>query len=389
MQEDGNVPIVMEMFFNFGYMGEALLGEEKTDDLYELATHMDLCQSEHVFTVYEWLRAIYYGLKEPSKNEFDMDYNAYLIDQYKNGEISKEDIETKKEDVLAKTEFEIMNMFKVVNRLTYGSITTFCPVLLGEEMINSTDKMLVSADRVQEAIDAIRKVDYSVFYREITKTGLENEMAHEILMHEILPDVILMPNVGSRAMMWQETASVRNDTPARFMLPIFTTVDIKELMLEITGRYRWEMCRKVQGVHWNDIRDKSLTSEYYDYLQFYRKNRELSPETKEQIKGALTRAKNNFREVFVRDYQNWIKYESKGGFRLNKYVRRIIFTYCPFSREIRADLKSNPMFADAITKHELNEKQTRRRLDGLYERYHQSGGETTPEMKEHYEFYDM
>ena len=81
------------------------------------------------------------------------------------------------------------------------------------------------------------------------------------------------------------------------------------------------MCRKIQGVRWNDIRERSLTSDYYDYLQFYRKNRELSAETKDQIKGALTRAKNNFREVFVKDYQNWIKYEAKGGFRLNRYVR--------------------------------------------------------------------
>ena len=29
------------------------------------------------------------------------------------------------------------------------------------------------------------------------------------------------------------------------------------MMVETTGRYRWEICRKIQGVHWNDIRDKS------------------------------------------------------------------------------------------------------------------------------------
>ena len=51
-------------------------------------------------------------------------------------------------------------------------------------------------------------------------------------MEEILPDVILMPNAGTRAMMWQETASVRNDTPARFMIPIFTAVDLQEAILE-------------------------------------------------------------------------------------------------------------------------------------------------------------
>ncbi len=389
METPDNVPAVLEMFFDFGYMGEAFLGEDKSNDLYELSTHMNLCQSDNVFTIYRWLKAVYQGQKEPSKNEFDMDYNAYLIELYKQGEIKKEEIETKKSDIHAKVQFEISNMFKSVNRLTYGNITMFCPILREADLFNTVDKMLVTAEKVQQALDDIRKIDYSVFYRELTNHGLGKEMMHEALNVEILPDVILMPNAGNRAMMWQETASVRNDTPARYMLPIFTSADLGEMVLEITGRYRWEMCRKVQGVHWNDIRDRSLTSEYYDYLQFYRKNRELSSDTKEQIKGALVRAKNNFREVFVRDYQNWIKYEAKGGFRLNKYVRAIIFNYCPFSKEIRDDLKSNPMFAAMISKHEINAKQVVKRLDGVYGKYKQSGGEVTAEMKENYHFYQM
>lgn len=36
-------------------------------------------------------------------------------------------------------------------------------------------------------------------------------------MKEVLPNIILMPNAGTRAMMWQETAGVRRDTPARYM----------------------------------------------------------------------------------------------------------------------------------------------------------------------------
>lgn len=389
MEQKDGIPALMEMFFNFGYMDEVFLGQDKTDELYELSTHMNLCQSENVFTIFRWLKAVYQGEREPSKNEFDMDYNAYLLELYKQGEIKKEEIEEKKEDLRAKTEYEIKNMFKTVNRLTYGNITGFCPILREQDLIHNAEKMLVTVEKIQGALNAIRKVDYSVFYRELTNHNLGKEMLHETLNQEILPDVILMPNAGSRAMMWQETASVRNDTPARFMLPIFTVADINEMMLEITGRYRWEMCRKIQGVHWNDIRDRSLTSEYCDYLQFYRKNRELSADTKEQIKGSLVRAKNNFREVFVKDYQNWIKYEARGGFRLNKYVRKIIFEYCPFSEGIREELKSNPMFASMISKHEMNARQMVKRLDGVYTKYKQSGGEIIAEMKENYHFYQM
>lgn len=389
MEKGEHVPAVLEMYLNFGYMDPKALGEDNTNNLYELSTHLDLCKSDHVFTIYEWLKAVYRGEKEPSKNEFDMDYPAYLQEMYRTGEIRKEEIEQRKKDVTAKVSFEISNMFKVVNRLTNGNISMFCPVLSGSDMINLPEKMLVTASKIDGALDAIRKVDYSVFYRELTNHGLQNEMTNEAIMQEILPDVILMPNVGSRAMMWQETASIRNDTPARFMLPMFTSVDVEEMIVEITGRYRWEICRKIQGVHWNDLRDPSLTSEYSDYLQFYRKNRELSSDAREQIKGALVRAKNNYREVFVKDYQNWIKYEAKGGFRLNKYVRRIVFTYCPFSKAIRDDLKSNPMFGDFINKHESTTRQKHKRLVALYEKYKQSGGEVTPEMKENLQFYEM
>ena len=144
------------------------------------------------------------------------------------------------------------------------------------------------------------------------------------IMKEILPDIVLMPNAGIKAMMWQEISGVKSDTPARFMFPVFTAVDLNELMLERIARYRWEMCRRLEGVHWNDVREKSLTAEYCTYIQFYRNNRDLSTEAKEKLKGTLAQAKNNYREVFVKDYINWIKFESKGSFRLNKIARDIL-----------------------------------------------------------------
>lgn len=155
--------------------------------------------------------------------------------------------------------------------------------------------MVVTADRIEDAFNTVRKIDYSLFYRPmLPRTGTSDLIKNEMVMEEILPDVILMPNAGTRAMMWQETASVRNDTPARFMIPIFTAVDLQEAILENCGRYRWEMCRKIQGVRWNDIRERSLTSDYYDYLQFYRKNRELSAENQDQINGGFGQGKEQF-----------------------------------------------------------------------------------------------
>lgn len=387
LEEKRQVPPTVLLFLNFGYMDSSLLGEEKTEDLYHLVAHLDLCRSEHVFTMYEWLKAVYLGKREPSKNEFDLDYAGTLAEALKQREITKEEFGIKSRDQEAKLMFELENMFPSVNRITYGSITSFCPILREDDVMGMPQRLLVTTAKIEAFFNELRMIDYSVFYRPILNHGLGGDMRHEALMQEILPDVVLMPNGGSRAMMWQETASVRNDTPARFMLPILFGGDLKEQLLEITGRFRWEICRKIQGIHWNDIRDRSLTSEYYDYLQFYRKNHELSGDTKQQIKNALTRAKNNFREVFVRDYLNYIKYEARGGFRLNRYARRIMFTYCPLSKGKCQELKANPMFSEVISRHETMQARDAKRIQGLYDKYAREVGEITPAMKVHRDYY--
>ena len=208
-------------------------------------------------------------------------------------------------------------------------------------------------------------------------------------MREVLPDIILMPNAGTKAMMWQETAGIKRTTSARFLFPIFTAADMDEMMIETVGRFRWEICRKEQGVHWNDIREKSLTSEYCDYIQFYRKNHELSPEAKEKIKGQLVRARNNHREVFVKDYVNHIKYESKGSFRLNRIVRDILGRYCPFTKEIREELKPNPMYTNVMSRYDVETAKKVQRITAVYEKYKKAGGVITQELRDNLLYYQM
>lgn len=380
--EDEASPII-EMFLNFGFMDTKLAGEENAKALYDLTGRLRQFQSERVYTIFSWLKSIYFGRNEPSKNEFELDYPAYLLEQRKNGDLTEEQVKKMLHDQKEKVRFEIQNMFSSANRITYGKITTFCPILCEFDLINTIDKMAVTVERLEEELNKIRKIDFSAFYREINFTNSANDiLSHEQLMTEVLPDIILMPNAGTRAMMWQETADKRRDTPARFLFPIFTAANLEEMMIETTGRYRWEMCRKIQGVRWNDIREKSLTSEYCDYLQFYRKNRDLSADAKDKLKTAIQRAKNNYREVFVKDYQSWINYESKGSFRLNKVAREILIVYCPFAKDIRTALKVNPMYQLSIPKFERDQAKKVQRLNALYEKYQKAGGEITEELKE-------
>ncbi len=380
--EDAASPII-EMFLNFGFMDTKLVGEENAKALYDLTGRLRQFKSERVYTIFTWLKSIYFGRNEPSKNEFELDYLAFLLEQRKNGDLTEEQVKKMQNDQKEKVRFEIQNMFSSANRITYGKITTFCPILCEFDLINTIDKMAVTVERLEEELNKIRKVDFSAFYREVNFTNAANDiLSHELLMSEVLPNIILMPNAGTRAMMWQETADKRRDTPARFLFPIFTAANLEEMMIETVGRYRWEMCRKIQGVRWNDIREKSLTSEYCDYLQFYRKNRDLSADAKDKLKTAIQRAKNNYREVFVKDYQSWINYESKGSFRLNKVAREILIVYCPFAKDIRTALKVNPMYQISIPKFERDNAKKAQRLAALYEKYQKAGGEITDELKE-------
>jgi hypothetical protein len=380
---------IIEMFLNFGFMDVSLVGEEHARALYDLCAHLDICHSDHIYTIYEWLKSVYFGKNEPSKNEFDLNYTAYLADLQKNGRITQEQAIEFRTSKKMRVEFEIKNMFAAVNKTTYGKVSTFCPILCDIDLINSIEKMLITAEKLDNALNELRKIDYSVFYREVMFSSPEFGINSEKIMKEVLPDIILMPNAGTKGMMWQETAGIKSDTAARFMFPIFTAVDLEDLMLETVGRYRWEMCRKVEGMRWNDVREKSLTAEYCTYMQFYRKNHDLSADAKEKIKSALSRAKSSYREVFVKDYESWVKFESKGSFRLNKVSRDILVRYCPFTKSVRNELKSNPIYQNSIQRFEVENAKKLQRYNGVYEKYSRAGGEITPELRDNLLFYQM
>lgn len=396
-----SISVVMKMFFNFGVLDLKMAGEDHLDELMALCTLLDNQWKEqkerdaagehfsHVYSAYQWLCMVYRGEKEPSKNEFDVDYAGHLLEMRKSHEITKEEEAVLKRDQNKKVDFEIHNMFMTNNRITYGRITTFCPVLHKKDFIRSIDQLIVSLMTVNTAIDNIREVDYSCFYREVFFASPKYGIERTEIMKEVLPDVILMPNIGTKAMMWQETAGVKRDTPARFIFPIMTSGEMSDMMLETIGRYRWEICRKILGVRWNDIREKSLTSEFYDYIQFYRKNRDLSQQAKEKVKADLVHAKNNYREVFVSDYLGWMKYESQGNFRLNKVSRRIIAEYVPFKADIRRKLEENPMYKELFTKSNIIAGRQREREKALFSRYVSSGGAITPELQAHLDYYGV
>lgn len=271
-------------------------------------------------------------------------------------------------DCSEKVLFELTNMFPLVNKITFGRLTTFTPVFSEHNVLKDLEKSLVTAEKTNAALREIRALDFGAYYRETIFSNPENGIAKETVNVEILPDIILLPNIGIRGVMWQEIEGKRRTTPARIMLPVFQMEDLMSIIARLTGEFRWEMCKRVQGARWNDVSEPSLTSEYFDYIQFYKKNNALTPEAKDKIKAAMQKAKNSFKEMFVRDYVTWIVFEGTGSPRLNKVARNILFTYCPFSKAVRDKLKANPLYKEILDRYDVRNAQKLHHMDNLYQK---------------------
>ena len=377
------------MFLNFGYMDLDFCGRENAEKLLKVAENLTKITSRRVYTLPQWLLSIYGGKNEPSKNEFDMDFEHFLRDEKKNGRMTDREIEAFRRNGKKKAEFEIDNMMKNNGRTTCGRVLTFCPVLSGDDLVRGIDKLLIKAKDLEAAINKIKETDYSLFYHDEQFSDPEHGINVETVKTEIMPNIILMPNFGTRFMMWQETSGLRSNTPSRFVLPILFDGDLEEQMLLTCGRYRWEFCRRVEGARWNDVTADSLTARYCDYLQFYRKNRELTPEIREKLQLTLKRCKNNYREVFVLDYLIWMRYETRGSMRLNRVTREFMMKYCPMSKACRDALANNPNFSQRLQRQITQLEKDKKRMTTLIERYSDKGGSNLEPLMRMLDYYEL
>lgn len=357
------IPVPVRMFLYFGYVDEELAGEANCAILYNLANNMSDHSEFGVYTFYHWLCAIYNGDKNPSRNEFDEDFFDSVNKQKATGKLTEAQANAMKNDALLKVRFEMENLFVSVNKITSGRITTFCPLFAADNVMKDLNSSYVTVSKISKTLEMIKSVDYSVFYRESLDLDNASIMGKEIIHLEYLPDVILMPNIGVRGVMWQEIEGKKRNSPSRMIFSIFHMEDINTTMVRLAGEFRWEMCKRIQGSRWNDVSERSLTSEYFDYVQFFRKNHELTNEAKEKIKNSLQRAKNSFKEMFVRDYVVWVFFEGTGSPRLNKVARKILLTYCPFPAELSKKLEQNPMFTEMIAHRNAVMKQRLHHID--------------------------
>lgn len=378
---------VIELFLDFGFMDERLLTDSQIDALTSITS---LTQTEPcaVYRMKDWLLRIYNGTEPTSKNEFDMDYSDSIRERKKTEAITS----AKEKELLnnneLKTRFEIQNLVKYNLRLVNGNVLTCFPMLHMHSFDKDIKNMILTSEAINNAVSELNAIDYSIFYREILYSDVEHKIQKASIQKEVFPTFILFPTAGSNGIMWQETSGKRINSSGRFLLPSLFSGKLEDLMLTLFGRFRFELCKTMYGGSWNNIQVPSLTSEYCDYIQFYRKNKELSAEKKESLKNQISRCRNNMREIFVYDYIIYIRYEAAGAIRLNKVARRILATYCPYNKAIRTKILSQPIFEEAMQKYQRNKLKKIKEINNLIASLKRTGGTVTEELEITRRFYE-
>jgi len=379
-------PTVVKMFLNFGFVDPALAGYENAKYLYSIADSYKGDPANGIYTVSEWLTAIYNMDRDPSLSEFDMDWPSYLRDLKNQKQIDAKEEQrllASKDDRL---QYEMDNAFPVVNRVTFGNPSRFCPVYSDHNLLRSPEDTIVTPEKIKAIIDEIRELDFSVFYRETGFTDQKLGISAEAINIEILPNIILMPNCGLRGSMWQEIEGRLRTTPARMFMPIFLEGDLKTVVTRLVGEFRWELCRRIQGSRWNDLTDPSLTSYFCDYLQFYMNNRSIAMQTMTEIRNELSAARNSYKTVFVNNYVLWLQNESKGMARLNSIALGILMTFCPFNATVRESLSKNMRYNEALNRFNTKRQKRAQRLNLLIKKLQQNGKGVPKELLEEFEY---
>ncbi len=286
-----------------------------------------------------------------------------------------------------KLHYEIREVLFHGVRVVNGSLTTFVPVLHSGMMLSAIEEAYCSANKINDAVKELLGIDYSVFHREALFVDKELGIEKEYRMKQVFPIFILFPTVGRNCIMWQEITGRKRDSEGRFFIPAITYTSLKDMLVKAFGQFRWALCKTIQGPSWNNIQVHSLTSEYADYIQFFKKNRELSEERKEKVKLQIQRGRNNLREIFTLDYEIWIKSEASGAVKLNKVAREILATYCPFSVGIRTQVEKQPLYDEAFARFERERNKKIHELELRYKAIENRCKKLPAELMETMEYY--
>lgn len=375
------VPPQVQMFLLFGFMDEKLAGMQNAVAICKFTEHYMAMEREHTISLFEWLCLIHRGDRMPSMNDMSVDYEQDLRDQLKNHEINESEFNLLMKDKNKKLDYELNNAFSIMRRVS-GSPTRFLAIFNEASLEKPLLKSILMNDEVDKTLYGIVDIDVNLFNHEYTYANPTAGIENVRIQKEILPDIILLPIIGSRPMMWQEIEGRNRQTPARMFFPKFLNAELRDQLIKSCGAYRWEFCKREQGARWQDISDPSICAYFNNYIQTFKKNNHLSQEQKEKVSAQYSKYRHNLKDIFVEDYCKLIANEAEGNIRLNRVSRSILMRFCYFNKDIRAELIKNNLYSEYINVVNNHIEHDKKLIQTMKKRIEDNGVSIPPEVRE-------
>ncbi|XDD52389.1 hypothetical protein AB3N59_18815 [Leptospira sp. WS92.C1] len=367
------IPKPVLLFLYFFFLDETLLSPSRIVQLYSTLEKLrsrvqDSHPSHHTLAVYllpEWLGLILAGKKTPSKNHLAQSYEQVKASIVRRTGTDEFETQSGIADLLHLLDWELSNLlFNGLIGVSSNPNLAY-PILSEDQMYGETDSFLITPEKLNAVVDYVHKIDRHLFYRQISFEPEQSPGKPELAMKEIFPDCIILPVFGNRGVLWQEiTAGLTSR--GRLVFPQVLNENVTLAITRTLGEFRWEMERTVRGRKWKDSSPPSLTSEYYLYLENYRKSPAMTPDAKKTVDQQMTKYRKNLKDMFSSDYSYWILFESSGKLRLNRVSRDILNRYVPFSPSTRAELQKHPILKESMDSFEARK---RRLVSGIKKRY--------------------
>jgi len=334
----GFIPGIM---LHFGLIDERLVSRADLsviDEYYSGNLFVD--DSVPVMTLPYFLEKIYRSEREPSITDMGEGFRAQLKKQEKMTEGQKAKIYVYENTAEDRVRFEIRKISREMGGILFGNKSKAVPFLCSETIGGDLKRTFIDPEGLVSMLDKIRKKDFSLFFREVM---FKHDLGADFIQKEVPPLIVLYPLAGTRGLVWQELDGTKKDTPGRFFFPISFGERLYETLVYQLASFRWELQKSVAGHNWTDPVEGGMVGAYYDYIQFYKKNPNITAEAKKRLEDFIKKTRSD-KDRFARDYMTWLDYEYEGKVRLNGAAREIFYRFCPFRSEVRDKFASKPLY---------------------------------------------
>ncbi len=373
MENQDKAPNYILLMLRYGILDENVLNSDTIDCL--KATPLETKQDYPIYFIDEWLEKIFNNEEKPSINGLGQTYEEFMKD-------NKSRFKDPAQQIL---DFEAREVIASAVRTCAGLIAQQTPILDSDYISLKPEVSLVTKEKLEKTVKEILDIDFSCFYREIRVVYGENV---DFVQKEIVPNFIIVPIAGSKAVCWQELDGKNKASRGRIMVPLFATADLKEMLMGALSNYKWELCKTIVGPNWGDPVEGGLTGKYFDYTAVYKQSKELSAEIKEKIKKQFKKFPQT-KDRFADDYMDWIMYESTATFKLNSLNRAIFFEFVPFNKRIRDKVSTNPNFQKLNFKFvNLNTKKLQS-IDNKIKKHEKTGVEIPEDVIKEMEYWKL